>query len=129
MERESKVIFVCEHGAAKSIVAATYFNQLASQMGLDLRAVARGTHPDRELSQQAVLGLSEDGLTPTEATPQKLTADELQAAQCVITFCDLPTDYHTETTIENWKDVPPVGKHYAAARDVIVERIHQLLKR
>ena len=70
MNRDSVIVFVCEHGAAKSIIAAAYFNQLAAEMGSDLRAVARGTDPDPELSPQAIKGLSEDGLTPKESAPQ-----------------------------------------------------------
>ena len=129
MTQPRTIIFVCEHGAAKSVIAAAHFNQLASQMGRDLRAVARGTHPDKDHSPQAIKGLSEEGLTPAEATPQKLTAEELKAAQNVIAFCDLPTEYQPETRIEHWEDVPPVSKNYETARDIIVERIHQLLNR
>ncbi len=44
------IVFVCEHGAAKSVIAATYFNKLANEKGLNLKAIARGTHPDQELS-------------------------------------------------------------------------------
>jgi hypothetical protein len=46
MPQTSIVIFVCEHGAAKSVIAAAYFNRLASQGNLALTAVARGTHPE-----------------------------------------------------------------------------------
>ena len=34
------IVFVCEHGAAKSIIAAAYFNKLAREMSIDSRAVA-----------------------------------------------------------------------------------------
>lgn len=123
------VVFVCEHGAAKSVLAAAYFNQLASEMGTNLRAVARGTNPDSELCPQAVKGLSEDGLTPTESVPQKLTEADLQSAQRVVTFCELPTEYRGQAIVEYWDDVPPVSESYEQARDVLVERLRQMLKR
>jgi protein-tyrosine-phosphatase len=123
----AQIIFVCEHGAAKSILAAAYFNHLASQMGLDLRAVARGTNPDQELSPQTVRGLAEDGLTPTESAPQQLTAADIQYARQVVAFCDLPVEYHHQTTIQPWDDIPPFGENYEAARDLIIEHIRQLL--
>ena len=129
MDQDLNIIFVCEHGAAKSVIAAVHFNRLASQMGLDMHAVARGTHPDEELSPQTIRGLSEEGLTPTESVPQKLTVIELQSAQRVITFCDLPAEYPQQTQSERWEDVPPVSENYEKARDVIVERIHQMLSR
>ena len=49
-EQTPVVIFVCEHGAAKSILSAAIFNKLARERGLNLRAIARGTNPDPEIS-------------------------------------------------------------------------------
>jgi protein-tyrosine-phosphatase len=128
MSHDSIIIFVCEHGAAKSIMAAAYFNDLASQIGLDVRAIARGTNPDQELSPQTVKGLAEDGLTPTELAPQKLVAADIQSAQRVVTFCDLPTEYQQKTIIERWDNIPPVSESYEKARDAIIARVHQMLK-
>ena len=122
------ILFVCEHGAAKSVLAATYFDQLASQMGLALRASARGTNPEPELSPQVIWGLAEDGLTPNEPLPRQLTELDLQAAQRVISFCELPVNFLTSTIVEYWSDVPPVSENYELARDVIVDHIRQLLK-
>ncbi len=44
------VMFVCEHGAAKSVIATAYFNKLAAERGLPYRATFRGTTPQDELS-------------------------------------------------------------------------------
>jgi protein-tyrosine-phosphatase len=129
MTQPRTIIFVCEHGAAKSVIAAAHFNRLASQMGLDMRSVARGTYPDEELSPQTLKGLAEEGLTPTELVPQKLTVAELRSAQRVITFCDLPAEYPQQMPSERWEDVPPVSESYKTARDAIVEHIHQMLSR
>jgi protein-tyrosine-phosphatase len=129
MQPNSTIIFICEHGAAKSVVAAAYFNRLANDMGLDLRAIARGTNPDDKLSPRTVQGLLEDGLTPTESVPQKPTEADLQSAQRVITFCELPAKYSSKAIVERWDDIPPVSENYARARDSIVERIRQMLDR
>lgn len=122
------VVFVCEHGAAKSILAAAHFNQIAARAGLNLRAVARGTNPDSELSPQTLQGLFEDGVPPTESVPQKLTVTDLRAAERVVSFCDFPAEYSQGIMIEHWEDVPPVSESYATARDVILKHIHQMLK-
>lgn len=127
MSPKAMIVFVCEHGAAKSIIAAAYFNQFASHMGLDVKAVARGTNPDPELSPQTVKGLADDALKPTESAPQKLTEEDLQSAQRVVAFCNLPAEYRRPIVLERWEDVPPVSEHYAKARDAIVERIRQML--
>ena len=129
MNQNSIIVFVCEHGAAKSIIAAAYFNHLAAEMGSDLRAVARGTNPDPELSPQTIKGLSEDGLTPQESFPKNLSLEDVQSAQQIITFCELPVGYQGQASIERWDGVPPVSEDYKKARDVITERIRQMLKK
>lgn len=121
------IVFVCEHGAAKSIVAATYFNKLAREKGLNIKAVARGTHPDQELSQTAITGLLEDGLTPLESIPIKLLATDLETAQQIITFCELPAEYRLKVPVEQWDDTPPVSENYQAARAVILEHLDRLI--
>jgi protein-tyrosine-phosphatase len=127
MKQNSIVLFVCEHGAAKSILAAAYFNKLASERGSDLRAIARGTNPDGQLSQHTITGLGNDGLQPAETTPQKLTEVDLQNTQRVITFCDLPVEYQQPAVVEHWQNIPPVSENYEKARDIIIERIRHLL--
>ena len=58
----SRVLFVCLHGAAKSVIAAAHFRRLAAARGLAIDAVAAGTEPDGELAPGAVKGLAGDGL-------------------------------------------------------------------
>lgn len=128
MPEDPQIVFVCEHGAAKSVVAAAYFNKLAGERGLNLRAIARGTNPDNELSAQTIKGLLEDGLTPTESTPQKLTKVEIQTAQWIITFCELRID-GAQAIVEFWGDVPPVSENYEKARTAILERVYHLVNK
>ena len=127
MNQNSIIVFVCEHGAAKSIVAAAYFNKLASDLGLNLRAIARGTHPDRELSPIAIAGLHADGLTQSESLPRKLSLADIESAQQVVTFCEVPVEYHEKAVIERWDGVSPVSENYEQARDAILERINKLI--
>jgi hypothetical protein len=54
------ILFICEHGAAKSVIAAAYFDKLAKERGLKYRAAYRGTNPDPTLAVAAVKGLKED---------------------------------------------------------------------
>ena len=129
MIRNSIIVFVCEHGAAKSIIATAYFNKFAGEKGLNLQAVARGTNPDQALSPQAVTGLHEDGLTPSESAPRKLSLSDVESAQQIIAFCELPVEYQEKAVIELWDDVPPVSEDYQQAREAIVERIGHLLNK
>jgi len=128
MPQNPVIIFVCEHGAAKSVVAAAYFNKFALETGLEFRATARGINPDEELSPKAIAGLLADNLTLTETTPQKLSLADVQSTQRIITFCELSAEYQSKVRVEQWDGVPPVSEDYQKARDEIVERINQLLK-
>jgi arsenate reductase len=121
------IVFVCEHGAAKSVLAAAYFNKLACEKGFSLRAVARGTHPDAALSQKTVAGLLEDGLTPSESTPKNLSPADMESAQRIISFCELPAEYDSDVSVEQWDGVPPVSESYQTARDAILGRLDRLL--
>lgn len=122
------ILFVCEHGAAKSVIAASYFNKLAGEKKLTIRAIARGTNPDKALSPKTITGLQTDGLTPTESVPQELSVTEVESAQYVVAFCELPEEYQSSAVIEQWDGVPPVSGDYEKARDAIVERIHRLIQ-
>jgi protein-tyrosine-phosphatase len=120
------VLFVCEHGSAKSVVAAAHFNRLAAARGLPFRAISRGTAPNAEMAPAAVAGLRGDGLKPGEPIPVKLEQRDLDAAIRVVTFCALPPDLQVMSPIELW-EVPPVSTDYAASRDAMLQQIERLL--
>jgi hypothetical protein len=116
------VVFVCEHGAAKSVVAAAWLRRLADDAGLPLDAVACGTDPSPELSPHAMAGLAGDGLAPAP-----LGGDELRRAWRIVRFGqELPLPTPSTVPVETW-DVPAVSDGYDAARDVIVKRLRRLL--
>jgi protein-tyrosine-phosphatase len=121
------IIFVCEHGAAKSIIAAAYFNKFAREKNLRFHAIARGTQPDAELSPIVVAGLHEDGLQPNESVPRKLSLEDIETAQQIISFCELADEVKRKENIEQWKDVPPVSENYEKARDMIVGYLRHLI--
>ena len=128
MPQDPLIVFVCEHGAAKSILAAAYFNKLAQERNLRLHAIARGTHPDEELSPITVAGLHEDGLTPNESVPQKLSLEEIESAQQIIAFCELPIEFQQKAKIEQWNDIPPISENYEKACDIIVAKLKAMMK-
>src|SRR5262245_58478673 len=121
------VLFVCEHGSAKSVVAAAHFNRLAADRGLPFRAISRGTVPDPEMAPPAVKGLLADGLKPADPTPAKLEQSDLDTAIQVVTFCDLPPELQPASPVERW-EVPPVSTDYTKSRDAMLAHIEQLLR-
>ena len=121
------IIFVCEHGSAKSVVAAALFNRLVKEKKLDFQAFARGTNPDQELAQPAIDGLLKDGLSAAEQKPTLLSEQDLISAQGLITFCDLPSHYKELISVEDWSDVPPISVNYDKSRDAMLEYLKQYL--
>jgi hypothetical protein len=110
------------------VVAAALFDKLAGERGLNIRALARGTNPDDEIGPMAARGLQADGLKPAEATPKKISKDDLPGARRVITFCALPDGYPGEVKVENWDGAPSISEDYGKARDWLTGQINRLLE-
>jgi protein-tyrosine-phosphatase len=110
------VLFVCLHGSAKSLIAAEYFNRLASARGLAARATSAGTEPD-------------DVIDIGERRPRRPTPADVEGTAIVVTFaCDLGELAARAPRLERWDDVPAVSEDFKRARDVIVARVAALLE-
>src|SRR5438067_13273411 len=81
---EPTVVFVCEHGAAKSVIATAYFNKIAAERGLRMRAVYRGVNPQAELSVGALKGLRDDGLKTPDLKPSPISQTDVDAATVIV---------------------------------------------
>lgn len=120
-----RVLFICLHGAAKSVVGAAHFRRLAAEHGLAIDAVATGTEPDDELAPVAVKGLAADGLEPTPGRPRPVTLYDLQSAARVVSFgCDIVPAGGQR--VDQW-NVPAVSDGYATARERIVANVERLV--
>jgi protein-tyrosine-phosphatase len=120
-----RVLFVCLHGAAKSVVGAAHFRKLAAARGLQIDAVAAGTEPDPALAPGAVKGLTSDGLVAAPARPRPVTLYDLETASRVVSFgCDVAP--RKSVAVDQW-DVPAVSDGYETARDRIVEKVERLV--
>jgi protein-tyrosine-phosphatase len=127
-----QVVFVCEHGNVKSLMAVSYFNQLAEQQHLPLHAISRGAAPDSTtVPQPIVAGLRADGVDVGGFRPVKLGQRDLaDAAHVVLIGIDLPASLHApESRIEKWEDVPPTSTNYAAARAALQAHVADLVAR
>jgi protein-tyrosine-phosphatase len=120
-------VFVCEHGAAKSVIATAYFNKLAGERGLPYRAVFRGTTPQDDLSVRAVAGLKADGVAIPEGKPTAIgDADITRATHILAIGCALPEKAQRSGKARDWSDVPD-DQGYGPMRDAIVRHVRQLL--
>jgi protein-tyrosine-phosphatase len=121
------VVFVCEHGAAKSLIATAYFNKLAAERGIAARAAFRGVDPQDALSVRAVAGLKEDGLSIPDGRPTAIAASDVQAATHVFAIgCALPASATASGKAGSWDDVPD-DQGYGPMRDAIVRHDRTLI--
>jgi protein-tyrosine-phosphatase len=121
------IVFVCEHGAAKSVIATAYFNKLAAERGLPFRATFRGTAPQEDLSVRTIAGLRQDGLTIPDGKPSAITDRDVAAATHIFAIgCTLPSKAQASGKATDWSDVPD-DQGYGPMRDAIVRHVHALL--
>jgi protein-tyrosine-phosphatase len=124
----STILFLCPHGAAKSILAAAYCQRLAAERGLEVHAVAAGTEPDLEVSPAVARVLLEDGIDVRGHRPRRVAPEELTGAWRVISMgCELGDLAPPELVVERWDDVPPPSAQLDAARELIAARLPRLL--
>ncbi len=122
------VLFVCLHGAAKSVLAAADFERMARKRGLPVAAESAGTEPDPEIAPPVLVALEAEGIDMAGKKPRLLTREIAAGASRVIAFgCDLGVAAPDGTRIEQWEDVPAVSAGLPAARAVIRQHLGRLL--
>jgi arsenate reductase (thioredoxin) len=126
---DSAILFLCPHGAAKSILAAAYFNRLAKQGGLPLTGTAAGTEPSEIVALAVVELLRGEGIDVSQQRPARVTDEQLARAQRVISLgCDVSNLEVARDKVEEWLDVPPVSENLAGASDAIRQRVERLIR-
>ena len=123
-----KVLFVCLHGAAKSVLAATDFERMAKERGLLIAAESAGTEPDAEIAPPVRAALKVDGVDMAGRTPRLVTREMAAGATRVVAFgCGLGAATPDGDRIEQWEGVPNVSDGLPVARAVIREHLERLL--
>lgn len=119
-------LFLCPHGAAKSVLAAAFFQRAADRLGLDWHASCAGTEPDPEV-MPAVRGLLEGEGLPVPAGPNLLSAGDLAEADLILSLgCDLHGLLPPGKRVIRWDDLPPVSQDPVRAAALIRSRVEGL---
>jgi protein-tyrosine-phosphatase len=123
-----RVLFVCEHGAAKSVIAAHLLNHLGRLRGVAIDSSSAGLDPDQMVPPHVVAALQAEGVTVSAVQPKEVDLEMVQQADTVITFgCDLPALGSHHAGVIRWEGVPAVSDGYQAARVEIGLRVAKLL--
>jgi arsenate reductase (thioredoxin) len=127
-----QVLFVCEHGNVKSLMGASYFNELARAQGWPFRAVSRGSAPDSDTVPDFVKSqLSAEGFDVSRFRPKPVSSADISASQLVVTIgAELPASAPAEVSkVEQWNDIPRASSDYAKSRAALKSRVTDLLER
>lgn len=123
------VLFLCPHGAAKSVLASAYFERLAKERGLNVRVESAGTDPDPVVSPAVADHLQRQGYSAPASNPRQVTAKDLDSADVVISIgCDLSGLQKPRGRLVRWDDVPSPGTDFAQADAAIRKRVVELIE-
>jgi protein-tyrosine-phosphatase len=127
---ETTILFVCRHGAAKSVLAAAALRHLAAERGLRIVVDSAGVEPDPAVAPAVADALRREGIDASGLGPRVVRATDVTSADRVITFDLEPRELPVAPIdLERWDDVPPVGDAPEGARAVITRHLDDLVDR
>ena len=119
------VLFVCEHGSARSAMAAAL---LRTEMAGEVRAISAGPDPDPVMNPLAMAALVQAGVAAPEEAPTPLTDAMARHADLIVTI-NRPETLLVDTPQQSWQvSRTPVQTAEAAqeVRDELAERVRDL---
>jgi protein-tyrosine-phosphatase len=126
-EPAKTLVFVCEHGSVKSVIAAAFFNRIAEEQKLDCRAISRGTAPEAAVPTAVASNLKKDGFDVAAFKPQHLVPAEGVEAVRVVAFCEVNEGLVEPGKVASWVDIPPASTDYEKAKAAMLPKIEALI--
>ena len=125
---DGTVLFICEHGTVKSLLAKVLFERYANESGLQMDALSRGTAVDSVVPPWMRSALAADHFNLGTWQPKALAPADLAKATYIVSF-DVPTQASAgaKAPRAQWDGLPSVSQDYATGRDAINERVHRLV--
>lgn len=124
-DKVATIVFVCEHGGARSTIASAYFNKIATENNLPYRSIFRGLTPDSNISPQTSQGLRADGFDVDSLFPSALSSKDVGDGALLVSLdCSVPAPYQT---FRAWKGIPAISENYPAARNEILRLVEDLV--
>jgi len=123
-----EVLFVCTHNAGRSQMAAALLGHEAAGR---VRVTSAGSQPARELNPAVVAAMAELGLDISREFPKRLTTDQVQTADVVITMgCGDACPVYPGKRYLDWDLPDPAGLTLGQVRpirDEIARRVRDLI--
>lgn len=128
---EPMVVFVCEHGSSRSLLAASLFNRMAEERGLSVRALSRAASEktaDQSVPAPLAKQMAADGFQVEDFKPKALTVSEASTAKRIVTLqFDESVEAAKEAPVERWSDIGSPSREYANTKRAIASHIGALL--
>jgi protein-tyrosine-phosphatase len=124
------IVFVCEHGNVKSLIASQWFNRLAAERGVTMRAVSRGVTPDSPAPPAVIAErLQREGFDVRAFQARRFSPEDLRGASRVVMLgTDAPAWVAPSgVAVERWDAIPPATERYDEAREALRTRILALI--
>ena len=122
------VLFLCPHGAAKSVLAMIYFEWLAAKENLTVNVKNAGTEPDSAINPKVDAQLKTEGIEFSGFVPPLLRDEDLEEADLVVSIgCISAESIPADTRYLDWSDVPMLSDDFDVCRSVIFEKVEQLV--
>jgi len=123
-----EVLFVCTHNAGRSQMAAALLHHHAAGR---VHVTSAGSQPASQLNPAVVQAMAEIGLDISREYPKPLTADNVKAADLVITMgCGNACPVYPGKRYLDWDLPDPAGltvEQVRPIRDEIAQRVQALL--
>ena len=120
-----EVLFVCEHNAGRSQMAAALTHEL-SHGAVAVRSA--GTHPTEKIHPVVVEAMSELGVDVRMEFPKTLTDEVVQAADVVVTLgCGDSCPVYPGKRYEDWGIADPAGQPLEVVRKIRYDIHHHVL--
>jgi arsenate reductase (thioredoxin) len=124
----ARVLFVCLHNAGRSQMSEALFERAAAG---DHEARSAGTEPGERVHPEVVEAMDELGIHLASRTPRKLTTDDAEWADVVVTMgCGDECPYIPGRRYLDWELDDPQGRpieEVRGTRDEIERRVVELI--
>jgi protein-tyrosine-phosphatase len=119
-----ELLFVCEHNAGRSQMAAAFAHHLSNGW-VGVRSA--GSHPEEQIDPVVVEAMSELGVDVTVEFPKPLTDEVLRAADVVVTLgCGDACPVYPGRRYLDWPVADPAGRSLEAVRRIRYEIYHRV---
>ncbi len=119
-----ELLFVCEHNAGRSQMAAALAHHLSNGW-VGVRSA--GSRPDEEIDPVVVEAMSELGIDVTQEFPKPLTDEVLRAADVVVTLgCGDACAVYPGKRYVDWAVCDPAGQPLEVVRRIRYELYHHV---